>query len=117
MVYQAMLDKLCRRVPGSQGALLLDEGGEVVVETSPRGEHLRLIGAYQGIALAAARKTAERYDVGPVEHLVCRYAGGSVIVVPLKDGYFLVLAVGAETNVPLALFQSQQAQEDLNREI
>jgi predicted regulator of Ras-like GTPase activity (Roadblock/LC7/MglB family) len=117
MVYQAMLQKLCSRVPGSHGALLLDEGGEVVVETSPRREGLRLIGAYQGIALAAARKTAERYEVGPVEQLVCRYAGGSVIVVPLKDRYFLVLAVGAETNVPRALFQSHRAQEELNKEI
>ena len=37
----------------------------------------RLIGAYQGIALAMARRAADRYDGGAMRHsVVCRYAAG-----------------------------------------
>jgi len=117
MVYQSVLTELCQSVSGARGAAMLDSGGEIVVETHKGDEWLRLVGAYQAIALASAARTAERYGSGPIRHLVSRYAGGTIITHPLNDGYFLVLALGPEGSVPLAVHRSVAAGERLNAEI
>jgi predicted regulator of Ras-like GTPase activity (Roadblock/LC7/MglB family) len=109
MVYQSVLDGLCRAVTGAQGALMLDAGGEVVVAAGKADDQLRLIGAYQGIALTIAQRAATRYAAGSIDCLVCRYEGGTVILRPLKDGYFLVLWLAVEANVAVAVHQSQLA--------
>ena len=51
----------------------------------------RLVGAYQGIALGEAQRSAARHGAGPVRELVSRYEQGYVILQPLKDGYYLAL--------------------------
>ncbi len=117
MVYQSVLGTLCGAVRGAPGASLLDGGGEIVVEAGAPDDRLRLIGAYQGIALAAAKRTAERYGAGPIESLVSRYAGGAIILRPLHDGYYFVLALGPGASVGLALHRSLEAQAALNAEI
>jgi predicted regulator of Ras-like GTPase activity (Roadblock/LC7/MglB family) len=117
MVYQSLLSKLVDSVRGAQGAIMLDVGGEIVVETGGPDERLRLIGAYQGIALAAVKRTAERYGAGPIESLVSRYPWGTVILRPLKDEYYFVLALGPEGSVGLGLHRSLEAQASLNAEI
>jgi predicted regulator of Ras-like GTPase activity (Roadblock/LC7/MglB family) len=114
MPYQRLLDTLVRSVDGAQGALLLDANGERVVESGERHERLRLIGAYQGIALARARDVKDRYETGDVRHIVCRYTDGYVISRPLRDGYYLVLALALSANVGQALYRSAEAEERLN---
>ena len=68
--YLRILETPARAAPGARTALLLDAQGEVVVEAGDLGERHRLIGAYQGIALGTASRTAERYDVGDMRTLV-----------------------------------------------
>jgi predicted regulator of Ras-like GTPase activity (Roadblock/LC7/MglB family) len=117
MVYDSVLNGLCRSIKGAQGALMLDAGGEVVVGSETCDERLRLIGAYQGIALASAQRASERYAGGAIDHLLVRHTRGAVLVQPLKDGYYLVLALSPEASVPLAQYRSEQAREQLNAEI
>ena len=51
----------------------------------------RLIGAYQGIALATAKRTAARFASGAHRsHASAVTPAGRVILRPLKDGYYLV---------------------------
>lgn len=114
MPYQRLLDGLVS-LPGAQGALLLDAEGERVVEAGARDHRHRLIGAYQGIALTKVRRTAERYRLGPVRHLVCRYDWGTVILRPLKDGYYLILSLAPEAAVGPAVFHTERAQEEMNQ--
>jgi predicted regulator of Ras-like GTPase activity (Roadblock/LC7/MglB family) len=114
MDYQVILDDLQRRMAGSRGVLLLDVAGEVVLESGNRDERLRLIGAYQGIALAGARKASERYSTGEIEYMLWRYEHGSVILRPLKDGYFLVMNLASDVLPAQALLLSAEAQERLN---
>jgi predicted regulator of Ras-like GTPase activity (Roadblock/LC7/MglB family) len=114
MPYQRLLDVLVRSVDGAQGAILLDADGELVVESGERHERLRLIGAYQGIALARAREVGDRYGSGVVRHIVCRYTDGHVISRPLRAGYYLVLALALSANVGQALHRSAEAEERLN---
>lgn len=116
MPYQQVLDELVVAVD-AHGALLLDSEGEVVVEGGGRDPRHRLVGAYQGLALAAARRTLARHGGGSIEYILCRYAQEAVILRPLKDGYYLVLALPAAGRVGEGLHRSGRAQERLNREL
>jgi predicted regulator of Ras-like GTPase activity (Roadblock/LC7/MglB family) len=93
MPYQKILDELVRSVPGAVGALLLDSEGEVVVQAGARDYRHKLIGAYQGIALAVARRIGGRHGTGAVNGLTCRYTEAALVLRPLKDGYFFVLSL------------------------
>jgi predicted regulator of Ras-like GTPase activity (Roadblock/LC7/MglB family) len=91
--------------------------GEVVLESGGGDEQLRLIGAYQGIALAGARKAGERYSAGKIEYMLWRYDHGSVLLRPLKDGYFFVMSLAPEAHPAQALEVSAEAQRRLNEEL
>jgi predicted regulator of Ras-like GTPase activity (Roadblock/LC7/MglB family) len=115
--YKGVLELLLGSVAGAQAALLLDEEGEVVVEAGARDERHRLIAAHHGIALAAVQRTSERYAAGEIRLVVCRYTWGSVILRPLKDGYYLVVSLGPEASVAKGLHHSGIAQGRLNDEL
>jgi predicted regulator of Ras-like GTPase activity (Roadblock/LC7/MglB family) len=91
--YRRILEALLARIAGARTALLLDVQGEVVVGAGDMGERPRLIGAYQGILLGMASRTAGRFDVGDVRSLVWRHGDGSVVLTTLKDGYYLVVSL------------------------
>ena|SRR5215470_7319918 len=114
---QSLLDGLVSSVHGAKAALLLDSEGEIVVEAGAREHRYRLIGAYQGIALATARRTSTRYATGAIHYILCRYAWGHVLLRPLKDGYYLVVALDLDGNVGQSLHRSAQVQERLNSEL
>jgi predicted regulator of Ras-like GTPase activity (Roadblock/LC7/MglB family) len=116
MPYQRILDELVRMVD-AQGALLLDSEGEVVVQGGARDYRHRLIGAYQGLALAAARRSLAPHGVGNIEYILCRYDGANLILRPLKDGYYLVLSLAPDGRVGEGLHHSARAQETLNQEL
>lgn len=77
----------------------------------------RLVGAYQGIALAIARRIGKRHDLGAVESLSCRYSRGALILRPLKDGYYFVLAI-ASGDVPAeAVRRSESTRRRIDQEL
>jgi predicted regulator of Ras-like GTPase activity (Roadblock/LC7/MglB family) len=115
--YQELLDEIVGSVPGVHGALLLDSEGELVLESGARDFRHRLIGAYQGIALTIAHRVCDRYDVGRIRSLVCRYDWGTVILRPLKDGYYLLVSVGTDGHVAQAARLSTVTQERMNEEL
>lgn len=116
MPYQQVLDDLIRSV-NAQAALLLDAEGEVAIQSGTTDERHRLIGAYQGIGLATARKTLSKHDAGPIRYMVCRYAAGVVILRPLKDGYYLILSLPVDGRVAEGVHHSELAQARLDREL
>jgi predicted regulator of Ras-like GTPase activity (Roadblock/LC7/MglB family) len=115
--YRRILEELLAHVPGARTALLLDAQGEVVVGAGEMDERHRLIGAYQGIALGMATRTALRFGTGPIQSLVWRHERGAVVLATLRDGYYLVLSLGSESLVPLAARHCEETRERLNREI
>ena len=117
MPYRRILETLLTRVEGARTALLLDAQGEVVVGAGDLDERERLIGAYQGIALGMASRTAERFDAGDVRTLVSRHDGGAVVLTTLKDGYYLVVSLGPRALPSAAVRHSEEARERLDREI
>jgi predicted regulator of Ras-like GTPase activity (Roadblock/LC7/MglB family) len=117
MPYQRILQDLLRSVPGAQAALLLDVQGEVVVEAGPRDERYRLIAAYQGITLSTLQRAAERHAAGDIRHVVSRHQGGSVVLRPLRDGYYLVFALAPGADLARGLHRSAVAQDALVAEL
>jgi hypothetical protein len=117
MPYRALLDGFLRSVRGAEAALLLDATGEVVIESGACDDRHRLIGAYQGIALAAARRVLGRYLPAGIHYMLCRYAAAHVILRPLKDGYYLVVALRPDAPVAEGVHRSADVQERMNGEL
>ena len=117
MPYRRILEQLLARVAGARTALLLDAQGEVVVGAGDLGERQRLIGAYQGIALGMASRTAGRFDAGEVRSLLWRHDGGSVVLTTLKDGYYLVVSLGRESLPAAAVRHCEDARIRLEQEM
>ena len=117
MPYRRILEGLLSRVPGARTALLLDVQGEVVVGAGDLDERQRLIGAYQGIALGIASRTADRLDTGDVRSLVSRHDDGTVVLTTLKDGYYLVVSLGREALPAVAARHCEDARARLEVEI
>jgi len=115
--YLLLLERLLRSVAGAEAALLLDAQGEVVVEAGTRDDRYRLIGAYQGIGLATAQRTTARYAAGRIGYIMCRYAWGTVILRPLRDGYYLVVRLSPEAHLSLAVHHSALTQQALDAEL
>jgi predicted regulator of Ras-like GTPase activity (Roadblock/LC7/MglB family) len=115
--YRRILESLLGRIAGARTALLLDAQGEVVVGAGDLGEKQRLIGAYQGIALGMASRTAERFEAGDVRSLVWRHDGGTVILTTLRDGYYLVVSLGRESLPAAAVRHCEDARALLDVEI
>ena len=119
MPYLRLLERLRASVPGALSALLLDANGEVVVEAGPRVERdrHRLIGAYQGLALSALRQATLPYDVGAIRCLVFRYTAGSLILRPLRDGYYLVMSLAPEASPGQGIHFAAEIGAELDAEL
>ena len=117
MPYRRILETLLARVAGTRTALLLDVQGEIVVGAGDLGERQRLIGAYQGILLGMASRTAGRVAAGAIRSLVWRHAGGSVVLTTLKDGYYLVVSLDHSALPAVAARHCQEARARLDEEI
>ena len=117
MPYRRILESLVSRVAGARTALLLDAQGEVVVGAGDLGDRQRLIGAYQGIALGMATRTAERYEAGGVRSLAWRHEGGTVVLTTLQDGYYLVVSLGRESLPAAAVRHCEEAGARLEQEM
>jgi predicted regulator of Ras-like GTPase activity (Roadblock/LC7/MglB family) len=115
--YRRILESLLARVKGARTALLLDAQGEVVVGAGDLDERQRLIGAYQGIALGMASRTAERFDAGDVRALVSRHEGGAVVLTTLKDGYYLVVSLDPRAVPAAAARHCEEARRRLDQEL
>lgn len=110
MPYQSLLDDLLSSVDGAQGAVLLDGEGEVVVEAGARDFRHRLIGAYQGIALATANRSLGSYANSGIRYVLCRYAWGVVLLRPLREGYYLLLSLRPDAPIWSGLHRSEVTQ-------
>ena len=135
MPYQRLLDDLIRSVR-ADAALLLDGEGEVAFQSGAGVAPERRPAAATLTALDAAvakrggdvarlygegRQTVKaiiaRHKMGGLDYVARRHAGGSVILRPLKDGYYLVLSLPVDGRIAEGIHHSELTQETLNREL
>jgi len=86
----------------------------VVAEAGAGDERHRLIAIYQGIVLSAARRALRHLVTGEIDYLVSRYDAGTVIVRPLRDGYYVVVSLRPGSDVRSGLRRSATAQDRMN---
>jgi hypothetical protein len=72
---------------------------------------------YHGIVLSAARRAFRPHRAGQIDYLLSRYDGGTVIVRPVNDGYYVVVALRPGSDVGSSLLRSAAAQDRMNEEI
>ena len=85
----------------------------MVAEAGGDDRHL-LIGIYQGIVLSAARRALGNAATGEIRYLLSRYDAGTVIARPLRDGYYVVMALRPGSDVGPGLRRSAVAQARMN---
>ena len=117
MLYVPVLEDLLASVRGAHAALMLDSEGEVVVEAGDKQWRHRLIGAYESISLGTIQKIVERHRMGALDYVVRRHATGSVILRPLKDGYYLLVSLRPEAPIAQAIHRSAAAKVSLEADL
>jgi hypothetical protein len=87
-----------------------------VVQAGASDARHRLIGIYQGILLAAARR-ALRPRSGDLQYVLTRYEAETLILRPLRDGYYVVVSLGPGADVAKGIHRSATAQDRMNEAI
>jgi hypothetical protein len=100
--------------PGATAALMLDATGERVAEAGALDERQRLVAIYQGIMLAGARRALRRLPAGEIEYVLTRYEEQTLILRPLRDGYYVVMTLGPGADVARGIRRSATAQDRMN---
>jgi predicted regulator of Ras-like GTPase activity (Roadblock/LC7/MglB family) len=117
MLYVPVLEELLAAVRGAHAALMLDSEGEVVVEAGDKQWRHRLIGAYESISLLTIQRIVERHRMGPLDYVVRRHETGSVILRPLKDGYYLILSLGPDAHLAHAVHRTAATKVSLDADL
>lgn len=108
--FQAVLDDLVRRVPGSRAALLLDQEGMSIAQTGPgSGLDLEAAGAGAGLLLRETLAAAERLGQGAVGEVLLEAERVTVAMIPLKNACSLCLLLGPEAVLGRSLFEARKA--------
>lgn len=118
--FTELLTQLVAHVDGALGAAFIDNYGEAVQTFSaPDGdeEYLRLMGAYQGIALQTSRSVVKQLDAGSIDYYLASYENVTFLVKALAENYFLLLALTPEANIGQGIYRTRRAADAFNREI
>ena len=117
MPYQSILKSLLESIDGAVGAGFVDYDGETVqlagqFEDFAHRVHL----AYQGIFLESLKSFHEE-PLGAPLSLVCVYQNLTLVIKPLKSGYFLVLTLTHRKQLAKALRATEEAAAQLNLDL
>jgi hypothetical protein len=75
------------------------------------------MGIYQGIMLAAARRLLQPLGAAEIEYVLTRYEEGTLILRPLRDGYYVVVSLRRGARLATGVHRSAAAQERLNEAV
>jgi len=108
--FQAILDDLLRKVVGGRGAILLDQGGVPIAQTSQApGLDLEAAGAGASLLLRESLAVAERLEHGLVGEVVLEAERMTVVMIPLKNACSLCLLLNPQTVLGQSLFEARRA--------
>jgi predicted regulator of Ras-like GTPase activity (Roadblock/LC7/MglB family) len=114
-----LLETMLAGIPGSIGAMFLDHEGEAVAVVGRRLPRYdaQIIGAYEGIFLSQVRRLCSALDFGTADRFKIECEGALLLLVDLKDGYYLVLVAAPDTPEGVAWQRLTEAREKLLEEI
>lgn len=118
MPFQSILKELVERTPESIGAILVDWEGEAVQEFCHCDPYdIRFLAAHQGIILSRLKEIPDEVHGGQVEDIVITAADNHLIIGTIDQEYALVMSVGRNGPVSLALHHFRNAIARLKKEI
>jgi len=117
-LFKEILKRMVDRVPGAQGAIFADwEGESVDFHYSGPDYDIKLVGAHQGILLNIINEVSSGCGMGRVRCMLVAADLGKLVVMPIKDGYYLAVLLGPYANGALAIRAAEAAAEELMDEI
>lgn len=118
MSFKMPLMEMLDRIPGAQGAILVDWEGEAVDQAGVMDDYdLKLIGAYKGVVLTNLRNVASRVSDDPLQEIIITTEQAQLVVLPVTLDYFLALALDRSDILGRALFEARRCLRTLRREI
>jgi hypothetical protein len=117
MPYQTILKTLLESVEGALGVGFVDYEGESIQFSGHFEEYAHRVHlACQGIFLQNLNRIHRHY-LDPPSSLVCVYQELTLVIKPLKSGYYLVLTLAHRKQLPKALRVTEEAAAQLNRDL
>jgi predicted regulator of Ras-like GTPase activity (Roadblock/LC7/MglB family) len=118
MSFEVILKDLVDLVPQAVGAILVDWEGEAVMEHCLCDPYdIRFIAAHKGIILARLKEMQAAAQVGEVEDVVVTSSRGHLIIGCIDQYYSLVMNIGRNCPVALALYHFRHAVTELKKEV
>jgi predicted regulator of Ras-like GTPase activity (Roadblock/LC7/MglB family) len=116
MPFRKILEEFSRKT-GALGAAMLDYEGETVEASTVADDfELKTIGAHKGIILNMLKDISNRRNEA-LESVAIETARARLAIIPLKEGYYLLVALTRKTPVGKALFESRHAAELIKKEM
>jgi len=118
--FHGILAQLLSSTNGSIAAMFLDWEGETVALVTAHDleqDELKALGAYQGIFLTQLRKMCTDLGAGAPQRFKIEFLRKKVLICDVKDGYFVVMLTGAETNEGEAWHHLDHTRQDLLEEM
>lgn len=118
MPYQHILKALVDNTPKAIGAILVDWEGEAVQEYCFCDPYeIRFIAAHKGIILAQLKEIQNSNNVGLIEDLVVTATSCHLIIGTIDNDYSLVMSVGRDCPVSIALHHFRNTVSVLKKEL
>jgi predicted regulator of Ras-like GTPase activity (Roadblock/LC7/MglB family) len=118
MAFKDILKNLAAKT-GATGAVMLDREGEMVEHyATKKGLELDAIGAHKVIILNMVKDVASRHaGSGPVKSVGITTKTTKLAITPLKEGYYLLLAMDRTRPLGKAVLECKRAVPRLEKEM
>ena len=118
MPFKSILKELVDSTPHAVGAILVDWEGEAVQEYCHCEPYdIRFVAAHQGIILGRLKEIQNSIRAGEVEDVVVTATDAHMIAGCVDPDYSLVLSIGRDCPVALALYHFRAAVDRCKKEM
>jgi predicted regulator of Ras-like GTPase activity (Roadblock/LC7/MglB family) len=112
------LRSLIKAVEGGMACILISSEGEAIEFSSDvKDPDVEWVGARFGVVVRDILSTVKRLNQGTVRSMVVELEKGSLVVTPLRDGFFLMFLLHPGGNLGQALFRCKIAASALEKEL
>ncbi len=102
---------------GAAGAIMIDWDGEIVASWASEPLEMELIGAHHGIILSIVKDISSRNGLSTVRHVAITTDSSRLVISTLKEGYCIVMALGRQRSIGMALHEAGEAVKRIETEM